>query len=561
MARKKNLLIINDEKDIKYLNSYKIKSFEVLTFSPNLYINLKKINIGFIVLKPNFFFNLKHHKLIIIKLKKINEKLKKDKSFDENEKIYLRYLFQITLSSAFFIWYSLGFNRNWHYINNKQLIKTQDKKEIFNFALNQLFNIYQHNFFGQISYFSNPIILRINHFINKINIFFIKKEFNFISNKKFIKLSPKYTLTLNKASNLYLLKNIFNLFRNFNSKNKFIEFSSHKRPNFSYKKNDLNIFFNKYLKIFYEDSIIIKNLSYCLSYNSISFETFRQLFSNSKIKNFFTDELKYRESLVLANYLNLYKKNTKIYLASHGTHPPLGGDEFANFQIKENSDGLLYSKFANFSVIQSKIAYDCIKSIKTKANIIKSNPVSWSTNPLSNRLNPIIKKDFYTILHASTFKTFCSRPYLYESPFEYIENLNYLISQLLNTKNIKLIIRPRNTPELNLSTLKHLIIKSDQVEISTENSFSYDLNRCNALISSSSTTIEEALYSKKPVLIYNCLGYNHFQFYDKNKSNPFLVLNKDIYTKSNIMKIESFLGKKNYNFKNYTWEKNKFKLI
>ena len=128
-------------------------------------------------------------------------------------------------------------------------------------------------------------------------------------------------------------------------------------------------------------------------------------------------------------------------------HPPLGGDEFANFQIKENSDGLLYSKFANFSVIQSKIAYDCIKSIKTKANIIKSNPVSWSTNPLSNRLNPIIKKDFYTILHASTFKTFCSRPYLYESPFEYIENLNYLISQLLNTKNIKLIIRPRNTPE------------------------------------------------------------------------------------------------------------------
>ena len=151
-------------------------------------------------------------------------------------------MFQITLSSAFFIWYSLGFNRNWHYINNKQLIKTQDKKEIFNFALNQLFNIYQHNFFGQISYFSNPIILRINHFINKINIFFIKKEFNLIKNKKFIKLSPKYTLTLNKASNLYLLKNIFNLFRNFNSKNKFIEFSSHKRPNFSYKKNDLNIF-------------------------------------------------------------------------------------------------------------------------------------------------------------------------------------------------------------------------------------------------------------------------------------------------------------------------------
>ena len=79
--------------------------------------------------------------------------------------------------------------------------------------------------------------------------------------------------------------------------------------------------------------------------------------------------------------------------------------------------------------------------------------------------------------------------------FNMFENLNYNFPTL-NTKNIKLIIRPRNTPEATFSTLKHLIIKSDQVEISTENSFSYDLNRCNALISSSSTTIEEALYSK-----------------------------------------------------------------
>ena len=456
-----------------------------------------------------------------------------------------------------FIWYSLGYKHKWYYIQNKQLINTLDKKTIFNFTLDQLFNNYQKNFFGQISYYSNPIVLKINYLINKLNIFFIKKEFNFISNKKFIELSSCSTLTLNKASNFYLLKNIFNLFRNLNSKNKYIEFSSHIRPDFFYKKDNLKIFFNKNLKIFNEESIILKNLSYCLSYNLISLETFKKLFAKSKIKSFLTDELKYRESLVLAIYLKSHKKNSKIYLSSHGTHPPLGEDEIANFQIKENSDGLLYSDFANFSVLQSKVAYDSINSIKTGVNIIKAHPIAWSLKSLSNKSN--FNRGNYTILHASTFKSFCSRPYIYESPYEYIENLNYLISQLLKFEDIKLIVRPRSSPELSFSTLKHLLIKSDQVEISLVNSFSYDLNRSNALLSSSSTTIEEALYLKKPVLIYNCLGYNHFQFYDSKKSNPFLVLHKSKNIINDISKIEPFLNKKKYNFKDYTWVANKLK--
>ena len=66
---RKNLLIINDVSDIKYLNPYQIKSFEILTLSPNTYLNLKKKNIGKIILKPNHFFYEKYHKHIVNKKK------------------------------------------------------------------------------------------------------------------------------------------------------------------------------------------------------------------------------------------------------------------------------------------------------------------------------------------------------------------------------------------------------------------------------------------------------------------------------------------------------------
>ena len=133
--------------------------------------------------------------------------------------------------------------------------------------------------------------------------------------------------------------------------------------------------------------------------------------------------------------------------------------------------------------------------------------------------------------------------------------MNYLIDQLSQIKDIKLIIRPRFTPEFNFQSFKNLILKSEKVELSINNSFFTDLYRSDALISSSSTTIEEALYMKKPVLIYNCLGYNHFQFYKIKKEDPIFVLNKNKNFKKSFMKIKPLLNIKNLNYNKFIWNK------
>ena len=92
----KKLLIVNNEKNLNLILKKEIsKELKVLTFSPNIFSLLINSKLRESTLYPNHFFKTKHHKLIIDKLLNINKKLEIDKSFDQNEKVYLRYLFQI----------------------------------------------------------------------------------------------------------------------------------------------------------------------------------------------------------------------------------------------------------------------------------------------------------------------------------------------------------------------------------------------------------------------------------------------------------------------------------
>ena len=64
-------------------------------------------------------------------------------------------------------------------------------------------------------------------------------------------------------------------------------------------------------------------------------------------------------------------------------------------------------------------------------------------------------------------------------------------------------IRFREIEDLTLDSLKKLLPRSNSYGIYTDGKFSEYLKHCDCLISYSSTTIEESLINKKPVLIYN----------------------------------------------------------
>ena len=113
------------------------------------------------------------------------------------------------------------------------------------------------------------------------------------------------------------------------------------------------------------------------------------------------------------------------------------------------------------------------------------------------------KSEIRYILHAGTYKQWVSpRTWIYETPDEYIKGLKSLIHATCKFKKTKLIIRIRHQSDCSISNLKKLLPKSDNYEIKSSGSFLDDLSNADLLVSWSSTVIEEALHSRKPVLLW-----------------------------------------------------------
>jgi len=238
---------------------------------------------------------------------------------------------------------------------------------------------------------------------------------------------------------------------------------------------------------------LISPINYIYELNNV----FDYFLKNKNFKCFFTYEIKMPENLVFA--YNMHKRKIPVFLVSHGSHT-YQEDSFIKHESYLNSKGLLYSKFATKNFIQSPIAEEAInRYFPNKLNYEKTLPITWSFN-----------KDFknnnnnFTILHAGTVKPSSVRPILYENTRDYISNLDLIINNviLLNKKfNVKLIVRARNLPGCSFTFLKNILQKHENVVIKNNGNFLDDLKSCNLLISYSSTTIEEALNSRIPVLL------------------------------------------------------------
>ena len=157
------------------------------------------------------------------------------------------------------------------------------------------------------------------------------------------------------------------------------------------------------------------------------------------------------------------------------------------------------------------------------------------SNYIINKDNLNNSKEF-TILHASTFKIFGARHWIYENSFEYIDNINFLIKKISQIPNIKLIIRYRENIDNYYNTTKNLILNSPNVEIKLGGSNLYqDIMKSDLVISYSSTVIEESLYLKKPVALFGNDHYRHIPYSNEvpknNKIKPVYSLNRDNFDK------------------------------
>lgn len=216
------------------------------------------------------------------------------------------------------------------------------------------------------------------------------------------------------------------------------------------------------------------------------------------------------------------QKNIPSVLISHGSHVrPKNNSEIIEWG--EHGKMLLSAPFSHL-VLQTPVSEGYLEVFPSSKSMIKTGPLIWGKPVDFEESKALFKKMFdgrynfggvKVVLHASTPKPnkglrFC----VYETPDEYISALRGLAEAVEKISNTILIIKFRPSFEIGIDDIKTSVPFSDKVILSVEESFTRVLGMTDLLVSFSSTTIEEALQNRIPVLLYGGAGrYQHIPAY------------------------------------------------
>jgi len=229
-------------------------------------------------------------------------------------------------------------------------------------------------------------------------------------------------------------------------------------------------------------------------------------------------------------------------LVSHGSH--IKHDGLTGIEQDYLALGQIDTPCYSNVVVQSPYAYEFIKSRRN--NVFKSKPIMWGDSFDKSFLVDNKGNNQLICLHASTPKSLI-RPIIFETSFEYIENIINIAKAIHGVENIRYIVRFRKVDTISLNTIKHILKDYTNIEIATDKTFQYYLNKADILLSYSSTTIEESMLKDKKIILFGNNGiYEHIKFIEG--SNICFVENqKELRS---VLK-QYINGKKNIAYKTY----------
>ena len=507
--KKKNIYILINKiknKELEKINKNKNNYFLVL--NANNYdttINLRTINL---LDKINVSFYEKSLKY----LEKLEINIKKNKyfkNFPEYFKEEILNTFTLQVSPVIFLREVLNLDNCIFYIHNGYTWKKFDDNDKL---VSNLSKIYDRFFDIKINYFS--------FFHNKIVEFMINKIIKFIiGNKKIIIVtddfeksdrinkyitffSNKFIFVKFKESRNNLLSLLFDLKNYYFNKTKIINLPLINLKNKFKYKNEISKFidsvFNNF-EIKYK-KILKRRFLYSLNNLEILKNHFNLFYVSNNVSLLIAHHLFWSTPLALGYISNINK--VPVILITHGTHT-YQKDYFSRLVNNFRSKGMIYSKYATFTIAQSKLANDYLINKNYNIKIIKTKPLMWGKIYFSYQKYT----DIFTILHASTFKLLNARFYMYENSIEYYLGIVKLIKIVNKIKNIKLIIRPINNIDFDKNILNKYL--NEKITIDKNKNFIDSMNQSDMLISNSSTTIEQSLYLRKPVGLHS-YGNNYF---------------------------------------------------
>lgn len=214
---------------------------------------------------------------------------------------------------------------------------------------------------------------------------------------------------------------------------------------------------------------------------------------------------------------------------SHGTHPvPI--DSYHELELNSLCRTFMLGDYTHVAlctpVQEAHLRYFKDKYGDINNSEIKTGPLIFASVNYKDKAlykkHLGISSDSTVVTHAVTTKSRHSeRFYFLETLDEFLSGLADVIGAVNRLDNVKLIVRIHPGFYLSDEEIKAFLPKSDKYIIHREGPFSQVLGATDMLISYSSTTIDEALINRIPVLLYDkWRRYNHFAtgIFESNES-------------------------------------------
>ena len=540
----------------KLLKNKKQQDFIILAISPSAQTKLLELNIPFT--KSTSFFSKEDHIRVVEKGSKIIDLL--EKNFELEDFYGLKHAYKsefLSIFNFYFLNYSLSIliliNNAFKELKPKNIILPPKIKidDIENHVtsetslLGNLGELYFLNHKINLTFLKNnkKSLKRKSSFFGKLFMIFIFKAqlltFKIFSKNKKIIWSTSDSYNLPRVID-YLESNIENTLRvgglnkknkNFFSlilKRKFWKFFRFPPPAKQHERTD---FLKRYDKEILKLSNIIKKNNETFLFQGVNLkDIFIDYFNNglkNKILETFEGGVAFNKALeikkphfLIANQASGFhyaigeicnNKNIKAMLISHGTH--VQKEDKWQKKVWDDHAKFMISSHFPYVAIQTSWAKEFVDNQKLKVSKkVLSGPLLFSKGTDSKNKYELKKKLFPKHFHkkiflhaASPFSWYVFHPLVNLSQDEYILHINECIKSIEKMEDsfLALRIRLKSFPNMSIEKIRSLLIESDCYEIYEDGEFEDYLNCSDLLISFSSTTIEEALQLKVPVLQYD----------------------------------------------------------
>lgn len=217
------------------------------------------------------------------------------------------------------------------------------------------------------------------------------------------------------------------------------------------------------------------------------------------------------------------RRKIPAIMISHGSHVS-PKNEYEEIEWGEHGTVMARARFSHIA-LQSPLAERYYKTFPTAGKFVRTGPLVWGRaidkekgaqffeQMFGDRYD---RKKMKVVVHAGTPKRAKgARFYVYETIDEYLRALSEIAKAVERLPDTILVIKFRPSAEINEDDIKSLVGFSDRIKLSTIEPLADVLGTADLLMSFSSTTIEEALQNRIPVLLYGGGGrYKHVPAYD-----------------------------------------------